>query len=509
MSGMFEDSFEDAERMAPQPLEIRASIGEPAEFPIEALSPMIRTAIEAIAEIVQVPVSLAAQSVLSAVALGAQGYINVQNLVGQSVPVSLFFFTIATSGDRKSTSDKMALKAIKDREEALAADYEIERTRYAIEDAAHAVATRNAKSGKKAKADLVSELTNIGPPPVPPALPLMTCSDPTGPALMRAFAESMPAIGLYSDEGATFIGGWSLQEDNQAATGAILSQLWDGSPIKRLRAGQEGGTQILYGRRLCLHLMCQPDIANKLLGNPQIRNQGLLSRLLVACPKSLKGTRTFREPTPESLDALARFQERLAQTIGVAFRYRNNDVKSRALDLDLVSLMPDARDLLIKFSNHVESLMAPGGKYVDISDFASKMTENAIRLGAVLSFFQGPSRLITQGLSMSAAQAGIALVEFYASEALRLYGNPTVDDETANAAILVDWIRKRNLTAVGLRYLNRRGPTQTRNATTLKRAIEVLVDHHHLVPIKGGMTIDLEGKPKFYADAYTVVPIDD
>lgn len=508
---MFEADFGDMEAIAPQPLDIRGAMGDAAEFPIEAMTPMLRAAIEAIAGIVKVPLSLAAQSVLSAVALGAQGYVNVENLVGQSVPVSLFFVTIATSGDRKSTADKMALKPIKDREEQMAIDYEVEKTRYSIDEAAHAAAVRNAKTGKKSRADIVTALSEAGPSPVPPALPLMTCSDPTGPALMRAFAEALPAIGLYSDEGATFIGGWSMQEDNQAATGAILSQLWDGSPIKRLRSGQEGGTQILYGRRLSLHLMCQPDIANKLLGNAAVRNQGLLSRILVAFPKSLKGTRIYSEPTADQIDALAKYHQRLAQTIAPAFAYRNNDIKARALDLQLVRLSPEAKALMIKFSNHIEQQIGPNGKYSEISDFASKMPENAIRLGAALSFFQRPSQLVQDGLSELAAKAGIALMEFYASEAMRLYGNAAIDDETANAAILIDWIRKRGFDAIGVRYLNRRGPTQVRSARALKRAIEILVETCHLTKIPAGASLDLDGagKKTFYREAYTVIEVTD
>ena len=54
--------------------------------------------------------------------------------------------------------------------------------------------------------------------------------------MQRLFAEANPALGLFSDEGATFLGGWGMQDDNQAATGGMLSKLWDGSPIKRIRA---------------------------------------------------------------------------------------------------------------------------------------------------------------------------------------------------------------------------------------------------------------------------------
>ncbi|WP_242183118.1 YfjI family protein [Sphingomonas sp. CARO-RG-8B-R24-01] len=506
MSGMFETNFEEVEPAALQPLDIKATVIDAVEYPLDALPPILADAIRAIVAIAQVPVSLAAQSVLSAASLAAQGFINVKTITGQSTPVSLFFFTIAASGDRKSTADRLAIEPVKHREEQLGVAYETTKHRYAIEDAAFKAATTKAKSKAGSRQDISAALEAVGRPPLPPVQPLLTCDEPTGPGLQRLFAEAMPALGLFSDEGATFLGGWAMQEENQAATGGMLSKLWDGSPIKRVRSDKDNAVQILHGRRLSVHLMVQPDIANSLLGNKAVRNQGLLSRILVAAPKSLKGTRFWKEPGPEAAANLQKYHERLGRLLSMDFAYR--DDTSRALDLGLVQLQEDARIRLTEFSDYCERSLAPGGIYGDISDFASKMTENATRLAAVVSYFTGSVNLISEGLSLRAVNAGIALVEFYASEAARLYGTPALDDDSNNAAILIEWIRKRDLPAVGVRYLNRKGPSQTRSATVLKRAIEVLVEHRHLVKITGGATLELGGERRFYTDAYTVVPVD-
>ena len=508
MSGIFDDSYDRGEVVAPQPLDIKASLGEAVEYPIAAMPPVLRKAIESIVAMAQVPVSLAAQSVLGAASLATQGFVNVETITGQSVPTSLFLFTIAASGDRKSTSDKFAIQPIKDREEQLAARYETNKHEFAIDDAAYKAATTKAKNGSgKTRQDIRDALEAAGKPPIHPVQPLLTADEPTGPGLQRLFAEAMPALGLFSDEGATFLGGWSMQEENQAATGGMLSKLWDGQAIKRIRADKENGTQILYGRRLCLHLMVQPDIAGKLLGNQAVRNQGLLSRILVAAPKSLKGTRFWREPTDDDREALREYHVRLGKLLAFEFRYR--DEATRALDLDLVRLTPDARRRLIEFSDHCERQIAANGKYVDIADFASKMTENATRIAAVLAFFSAGTSLTRDGLSLNAVNAGIALVEFYASEAARLYGAAALDEDTSRAAILIEWIRKRELQAVGVQFLSQRGPGQTRDGPPLKRALAILEEFKHLVPIKGGARLEMvPGKPKFYAEAYTVIPLD-
>jgi hypothetical protein len=506
MADGFAGRFAEAEPMAPQPLDLRGAVAEASVFPIEALNPTMRGAIEAIEAIAQVPTSLAAQSILSAAALAAQGFINVQTITGKVVPVSAFFLSIAASGDRKSTSDNLAIQPVKEREEQLAVAYEQAKLSFTIDDAAHKAATRKATNGTgKSREDIKAQLENIGAPPIPPVQPLLTVDEPTAAGLQRLFAEAMPALGLFSDEGATFIGGHALQDENQAATGGMLSKLWDGSPIKRIRADREHGTQILFRRRLSMHLMVQPDIAGKLLGNKAVRNQGLLSRILVAAPKSLKGTRFWVEPTEEHHENLGKYQARLGQLLATEFNY--TDVTTRALDLRMVRLSAPARAKLIQFSDHCERCLGPSGKYEQISDFASKMTENATRLAAILSYFQAPNLLLTEGLDERAVNAGIALMEFYAGEAGRLYGTSALDDDTANADALITWVRKRDLPAIGLRYLQRSGPTQVRSAPALKRAIEVLEEHGHLVRMKDGAHLELGGKSKFYADAYTVVPV--
>ena len=509
MADGFAQQFSDETPIALQPLDLRGSIADAAEYPVDALSPVLRDAVKSIEAIAQVPTSLAAQSVLAAAALAAQGFVNVTTITGKVVPVSLFLLSIAASGERKSTSDTLAILPVKEREEQLAVQFETQRINYTIDDASYRAATQKAKTGSKSRDDIRQALQDVGAPPIPPVQPLLTVDEPTAPGIQRLFAEAMPALGLFSDEGATFLGGWSMQDEQQASTGGMLSKLWDGQPIKRIRADKENGTQILYGRRLSLHLMAQPDIAGKLLGNKAVRNQGLLSRILVAAPKSRKGTRFWVEPTQEDRDRLGKYQARLGQLLATEFNFK--DPTSRALDLELIRLSPDARAELIRFSDHCEKHLGPGGKYETIADFASKMTENATRIATVISFFEKPNELRAEGLSLRFARAGMALMEFYASEALRLYGTSALDDDTANAEILIDWIRKRELSAVGVRFLNQRGPPQVRSAAPLKRALEILTDHNHLVRIAGGARLrhEPEGKEVFYKDAFTVIPLGD
>jgi hypothetical protein len=63
--------------------------------------------------------AMAAQSVLAAASLAASGHADVMLPYGQSRPLSLFFVTVASSGDRKSTADTEALWPVYNYEKTL------------------------------------------------------------------------------------------------------------------------------------------------------------------------------------------------------------------------------------------------------------------------------------------------------------------------------------------------------------------------------------------------------
>ncbi|GLH19025.1 hypothetical protein BR1R3_17660 [Pseudomonas atacamensis] len=82
-------------------------------YPVEALGKLLGPAVERLAEVIGVPCAMAAQSVLASAALMSQGHANVE-LDGRTYPLSLYLLTVASSGDRKSAVDHLALKAARD-----------------------------------------------------------------------------------------------------------------------------------------------------------------------------------------------------------------------------------------------------------------------------------------------------------------------------------------------------------------------------------------------------------
>ena len=286
---------------AGQPLPLAPAICRPRQFPVTALGDVLAAAAEAISEKCQCAPALAAQSVLAVASLASQRIADVQLPFGQTRPVSLYFVTIAASGDRKSTTDNEALIPVRMHEKNLKRDYATRHEAWRISNAAWAAQHKKIENERKVdRPSREVELSALGPAPQEPVKPLLTAPEPTVEALAKHWPALPGSLGLFSAEGGQMMGGHGFGPDHRLKTAAALSTLWDGGGIRRLRAGD--GISDLPGRRLALHLMVQPAAAAAFLSEPILRNQGLLSRLLIAAPQSLAGARLWKDSC-DSLDA--------------------------------------------------------------------------------------------------------------------------------------------------------------------------------------------------------------
>ena len=268
-----------------RPLPLVRQAHPAAVFPIDVLGPVLGDAAVAIHEHVQSPLAMCGQAVLAAATLVVQGHADVELATGQIKPVSNFFLTVAASGERKTATDQRALSPVRKHEEFLAEKYKAERLAFLNDHAAwEAARKRIISSNKGNRAATRDALNQLGPQPAAPPLPLLTCPDPTFEGLTLAMQQGQPSMGVFSSEGGQFVGGHAMSEENKLASAAAFSSCWDGEPIKRVRA--KDGVTVLPGRRLAMHLMVQPDVANILLSDQLLADQGMLSRYLVTAPEA-------------------------------------------------------------------------------------------------------------------------------------------------------------------------------------------------------------------------------
>ena len=466
----------------PQPLVRSIPEGEP--YPVHALGPL-REVVEAVQGQTQAPLAIPAQSALSVASLAVQGFADVETIGGDK-PVSLYCLTSAFSGERKTSCDAPLMEAMRTFERVQADAQRVELDRY--EDAKDLWETQrkailnDAKSKKKEKsAGAKADLAALGPKPMPPASTDRTVSEPTFEGLVRKLAEGQPSLGLFSDEGGQFLGGFAMSKDQRTKTLGAFNDLWQGNPIQRTRAGD--GSTVLFGRRLAAHLMAQPAVVRDFMADSMTTETGFLPRFLITEPPSTIGTRLHAR-TRTNPAALGAFSTRLTAILETAMPM---DEQTRALSPRVLPLSDQAIAVLVQFSDRVEIAQLNGAKYSGVTGYASKSAEQAARIAAVLTLWADLDAPRVEADTMADA---VELAEFYLNEALRLKDAAIISTETAKAELLRVWLldKWQHPDIVPCEVVQF-GPNNLRERKTAQAAIKTLIEAGWLVQLDAGVEI--------------------
>lgn len=459
-------------------------------YPVEALGPL-REAAEAAQHAAQSPMPLAGQSALSVASLAVQGFADVQTLGGVS-PASLFCLTIAASGERKSASDRLLMRGLRELEREAHREYEDALSGHEIAREVWKAERDTAFNGLKGKdkTGARADLEALGAEPAPPLKPFLTTTEPTLQGLHRLFAEGQPCLGLFSDEGGGFFGGHAMNKENGLTTMAGLSDLWGGEPIKRTRAGD--GASALYGRRLAVHLMAQPEVAAKVLDDPFAIGQGFLPRFLITKPASAIGFREVGTIPDEAV--LSRFANTLKAHLEAPKPLAEGTTQE--LEPRTLTLPVHAMELLLEFAKAVEAAQRPGGELEGVKAFASKAPEQACRIAGVLTLW---SNRDAAQVTPEAMVHGIDLANYYLGQARELVENATVSRETAKAETLRKWLLQkwpeiavtieREPSTILKTDIIQRGPTSLREARKITPLLAMLQEAGWLVRLDTGAVI--------------------
>ncbi len=476
----------DNEFTQPEPEPLMPEKGAQKAYPAGCMGSVLYGAVRGISKLAFVPESLAAQSVMAACSLAVQAHFNVILPTGQTRPSSLFLVSVAESGDRKSTSDDMAMRAIHEFEGELIKEHISLAEQASMEQMAWDEVKRHTTNKHKSqgKDALEQAYRDLGSRPESPLEPTLIVRTGTTQGLLKRFMTTRPSLGLMSDEGGSWLGGYGMSEDNRLQTISTLSDFWDGKNIQMLTSGE--GFTALRHKRLTFHIMVQPIVADRLLGDPEALGQGFLSRLLVSHPESLAGTR-FVNPEdlhdPDSHSRVDEFQSRLAAIVSAEL----------PIDPDTLCLQPTALRLDEKatrlwwdFYNTIEARLGPDGDLQLVKGFVGKLPEMAARMAAVLTGFQEGKA--AQSIGAVTMQNAIEIAQFYLSEALRLFGQTHAPKDTSDAQLLSDWLRdKWSENLVSAAAISRSGPSIFRSCTDqIKKLLEVLERHHHITQVPNG-----------------------
>ena len=463
--------------VAPEPLR-RLSV-TPPPYPLDALGDCLGTAAARLHSVLQCPAALCGQSMLAAASLAAQMHADVW-IDGRTEPLSHWHISVAESGERKSAADQWALRIHREHERDAADEYRQAQAAYNIAVASHKAAM--CKAEKKSDAAAIrAAMADAGDAPESPLSPLLLLSEPTLEGLQKLYQNGRPSLGLFNDDAGDFLGGHAMNRDNRTKSAAGFSRIWDCGEFSRVRSGD--GAAKFYGRRLALHLMIQPVIAERVLSDDVFARQGFLARSLLSWPTSTIGSRRYVEDDLSADPAMLAYWERMRFLLRMSPRLRagtRNELEPRAL-----TLTPDAKKHWTSVIDAIERDMA--GDYADVKAWASKAGAQVLRIAGVLTLVDNDE---AETIAVAVIDRAARLVEYHLAEAARIVGTARVPVRLRNAELLLEWCQRTDREFLYSADAMRKGPAAIRDADTFREAAETLEGHGWADKIEDGMVID-------------------
>jgi len=452
-----------------KPLEYKS---EDNPYPIDAMPSSLKNAITQYQVYGQQPLPLVACSALANVSLACQGLANVARDKYLISPVSLYFLTIASSGERKSAVDSAFSCATQSWLESVNQElapkvqsalshhnaWKIEREAILSQLKRAAVSGCDTFEYKKSL-----ELIDKQEPEIP-CLPTLYFEDTTQEALATHLALGWPSGSLWSDEAGIFLGSHSMQS-NPTRFVALLNRLWDGKSTTAHRKTSQ--SFVIKDRRLTVNLMMQPILLDKM--KPQEaginRQSGFMARCLIAYPQSNMGSRFYNEP-PENIEFLNDYNQHIFNCLE-----QSKELTRRGcINLPSLTLSKKAKEKWVGYFNNIESGLAKNSEWFAIKDFAAKSAENVTRLAALFHLFEGK-----QGdISIENLEQSIEIVHWHLTETRSLLSTDEERQSIINAKKLVKWLGKRSSLLAESREIQRVSPV--RNKNELNCAIGLLID---------------------------------
>ncbi|WP_440616923.1 YfjI family protein [Cysteiniphilum sp. 6C5] len=463
------------------------------EYPIDALPEIIRNAVKSYADYGQQPIALLANSALSNISLACQGLANVARDAVLVSPISMYFITVASSGERKSAADKVFGQGIEEWElettQSLLPEYQRmknEHTTWSIKrKGLLMMLKRMAKAGENADEQETQYDSVMLDEPEIPLLPKLKYEDITVEALSENLSKEYPNGSIWSDEAGIFLSSPTMQKDNTKFA-SILNRLWDGKPISIHRKTM--GNIFIKDRRFTLNLMMQPLLLEQMTKKHDgiNRNSGFFARTLFAYPESTMGNRYYKEPASSVNEDLERFHARIKSCLN----------KTLPVDqygfghIPTLKFSQTAKSVWVKYFDYIESAIANEYHWHSIHDLASKASENIARLSALLHIFDDQ-----QGteIRVNYVESAYQIIEWHLNEAKRIFGDHKETQVEHDAKVILKWIREKELVETTPKDILRSSPL--RDKARRDKALKLLEKTHYIQIIPSVKGIKLYFNP--------------
>ena len=455
--------------------------GDTSLFPVMSLPKRIHQAIFEVWAETKAPLPLVVTSALSALSVACQHLFDTSRPNGMTSPCSLFFITIADSGERKTSSDKFFTRPIRDFEKNHLEENGQRQAEYttsldiwkAKEVGLKRVIQRMVSKNEKcdeAEQQLRQHHENM---PEKPLIMRMLFDDVSPTAIISSLHDQWPSAGILSDEAGKLFN--SKTFDNIG----LYNKLWDGDAISLDRHRTTDSYTVTNGR-LTISLMSQQKTFRDFLekqGN-LARDNGFLARCLTCWPQSTQGTRQIQADTAtnnnSSKPALDEFNRVINVLLDQSWHRHQSDQPRK-----VVTMSSEAARAWNHYYNQIESSIGPSGMYADVRDGASKAAENISRLACLFQAFESCESPDEWQISEAMVNSAHVVCMWYMNNFKIIFGQQSIlSEDTQNANELWAWLdmkwAQNNAWLISKNEIRQFGPWKIRSKKRLDMALENL-----------------------------------
>lgn len=454
---------------------------------------------------VKSPQSMVIQGALAASSFLVQNLVDVETPYGALMPPSLYLVANAESGERKSSVQTHFFKKLEDLEQEQEQIYKRELEQYQVAmDVWKARKKELLRALTKVDDDLVYDyeatLRTMQAhqelmPKHPAYTGIRTLKDTTPEAAVDIFhRESVQSAILRSSEGEKILAGPAARKLS------LWDSLWGGDYIKVDRK-TTGSASV--NPRLTLYIQAQPDIMQRFVekkdGNA--RSIGFFARTLFTYPQTTQGLRIENEQRLEEIGHQKEVPE-YDQRIEELFKLNLEANQNSEFERFKLKMTPDAKARWVVLFNDIERSIAPGGRFENAGDHASKLGDNILRLAAVLHCMENG---IQGEIDRDTLEEAIRLGFAFSNEFMSYFR--TVPQEERDYWALKQWMDQKVLE--GRRYIKKSlirqyGPNQLRNRERIEHILQIMVLNGEIQIGTFGKKIMIDLDPSLMQDNYAL-----
>jgi len=160
-----------------------------------------------------------------------------------------------------------------------------------------------------------------------------------------------------------------------------------------------------------MHLMLQPRLADRLLQDVDVKDQGILGRCLISWPERLVGQRLYKAINLTRDPKVHLYQQRIAALMQKPWsRHKDGGLNPVTLELS-----PRAREAWIAIHDTIECESGEFGELVNVQAAAGKAAANVLRMAGVIAVVEECSALEDVHIERAST-----LMDYYLAENQRL-----------------------------------------------------------------------------------------